>query len=88
MAALAKLSERFTAADIDEEIVLMRLDTGDFFSLSGTAAVIWRLIDGARDREQIISALATEFDTSDPTMAPDVDEFLDQMKQLGFVDCV
>ena len=55
MTALIKAAGRFTEADIDHEIVIMRLDNGEFFSLSGTAAAIWRLIDGERDTAALVA---------------------------------
>ena len=38
MGNLTKQANRFTETDIDEEIIVMRLDNGEFFSLSGTGA--------------------------------------------------
>ena len=85
MTVIAKYTERFTEADIDDEIVIMRLDTGDFYSLSGTSAAIWRLIDGTRDRRSLLSALASEFDGDPDAMNKDVDDFLDNLRELGLL---
>ena len=41
MPAITKLLDRFTETDIDEEIIIMRLDTGDLLSLAGTGATVW-----------------------------------------------
>lgn len=84
MSAIAKLTDRFTATDVDDEIVIMRLDTGEFFALSGTAAAIWRLIDGQRDLEAIRSLLAAQFQT-DEALGADVDEFLATMREQGLL---
>ena len=85
MTAIAKLSDRFTEADIDHEIVIMRLDTGEFFSLSGTGAAIWRLIDGERDRASLLGALTSEFEDDEATIVDDVDEFLTRLKDVGLL---
>jgi hypothetical protein len=85
MSALAKQPGRFSETDIDEEIVVMRLDNGEFFSLSGTAAATWRLIDGTRDREALLAALAEEFGGNASSMAADVDEFLGRLRELGLL---
>jgi hypothetical protein len=85
MTALAKLTDRFTEAHIDDEIVVMRLDNGEFFSLAGTGAIIWRLIDGTRDRKGLVTALADEFDGDEAEIASDVDEFLAQLKETGLL---
>ena len=84
-AAINKLSDRFTEAAIDEEIVVMRLDNGEFFALSGTAAATWRLIDGKRDRQALLNALADEYSTDEKRIAPDVDEFLVRLTEAGLL---
>ncbi len=85
MTILAKQAGRFTETEIDDEIVVMRLETGEFFSLAGTAAATWRLIDGTRDRDALVKALAADFDGSEADMAPDVDEFITELKELGLI---
>ena len=85
LTALTKRFDRFTEADIDSEIVVMRLDTGEFFSLSGTSAEIWRLIDGSRDRRALITALTADFDADEERIAADVDAFLMQLRDTGLL---
>ena len=85
MNRVIKLSERFTEAAIDDEIVIMRVDTGEFFSLTGTAATTWRLIDGNRNRDALLAALADEYSTDEAAIAADVDDFLAQLKETGLL---
>ena len=85
MTAIAKLTDRFAETDVDDEIVIMRLDNGEFFALSGTAAAIWRLIDGERDPEALRAALAAEFQADESQIGSDVDEFLLRMKEKGLL---
>lgn len=84
-AAINKLSDRFTEAEIDDEIVVMRLDNGEFYALSGTAAATWRLIDGKRDRTALLGALAREYAGGEDEMAADVDELLMQLRDAGLL---
>ena len=81
MNALAKRTERFA----ETEVVVMRLDNGDFFSLAGTAAATWRLIDGTRNRAALVTALTTEFDGDEAEIAADVDEFLVKLREMGLL---
>jgi Coenzyme PQQ synthesis protein D (PqqD) len=85
MAVLRKLTGNFTEVDIDGEIVLMRLDNGDLLSLAESAAAVWRLIDGERDRPALVSALEAAFDAGDGNIARDVDDLLGQLKEAGLV---
>jgi len=86
MSALVKRFDRFTETAIDDEIVIMRLDNGEFFALSPTAAAIWRLIDGERDRVSLRAALGDIFHAGEQRMAADIDEFLEQMTAAGLLD--
>ena len=86
MTALIKRHDRFTETAIDDEIVIMRLDNGEFFALSQSAAAIWRLIDGTRDRARLLTALGEVFDADERKIAADVDEFLRQMRAAGLLD--
>lgn len=86
MTAITKRLERLTEAEIDDEIVVMLIDKGEFFSLSGTAVAIWRKIDGTRDRSALIRELAAEFDVPEKEVAADVDEFLERLGGLGLID--
>lgn len=84
-AMLRKIPDRFSETRIDEEIVVMQLDTGVFFSLTGSAAAIWLLLDGTRDRAALLAALAAQFDCGEAMIAPEVDAFLAHLAEAGLV---
>lgn len=85
MGALTKLTEKFTETAIDGEIVIMRLENGEFFGLSGTAAATWQLIDGIRDRAALLEALAAQFSTPEEQITRDVDDFLARLMASGLL---
>ena len=58
---LAKATGRFTETTIDDEVVVMSLASGDFFSLTGSARAIWDMLDAHHDRAGLIGALAKEY---------------------------
>lgn len=85
MAAVRKLSGRYSEADIDDEIVLMRLDNGELLSLADTGAAIWRLIDGQRDRLALAAELAREYEAGADEIERDLDELIGQLTEAGLV---
>ena len=86
MTAIAKDHARFVETVIDDEIVVMQLDSGDFFSLRDTARAIWEAIDGARDRAAICSELADDFpDTHPDELAADVAAFVTRLRAAGLL---
>jgi hypothetical protein len=85
MASLRKLSERFTETRADDEIVVMRLDSGDFLSLQGTAAAAWSLIDGTLDRDDLVARLAADYSADRPKVEAELDEFLAELERMGLI---
>lgn len=85
MTILAKDPARFVETVIDEETVIMLLDSGDFFSLSETGRAIWQLIDGQRDRAALLAALSAEYDVPVEVLAPDLDDFLADLRTAGLL---
>ena len=88
MSLLAKDPTRFAETRIEDETVVMSLETGDFFSLTGTAQAIWRLLDGTRDRVALLSALAESYGATPDGIAAEVDSFLDELRAAGLISTV
>ena len=84
-ASVNKLADRFSETAIDDEIVVMNLESGDFFSLTGTARAIWLLIDGARSPIELRAALAREYGIGEDDIAADVDTFLAELGSAGLI---
>lgn len=82
---LVKHFSAFSESTIDGEVVLLNLQDGTFFSLTGTAAVIWPLIDGTRTRAVLLAQLAEAHGAAAEAIAPDLDAFLAQLAEAGFV---
>ena len=85
MTGPTKAIGRFSEAVIDGEIVVMSLDNGNFFSLTGTARDIWVLIDGAHDRAAIMTVLAERHGVASDAIAGEVDAFLAQLGEAGLL---
>jgi len=82
---LKKQEAKFTQTQIDDEIVVMLLASGEFLSITGTGAEIWNRIDGNCDRAALIAALVEEFDASETQISADVDAFLAELIDAGIV---
>jgi len=82
---LTKATGHFTETEIDDEIVVMSLESGDFFSLTGTAKAIWLVLDAGLDRQGLIAHLVGEFGAAPDAIGPDVDTFLEQLRGAGLL---
>jgi pyrroloquinoline quinone biosynthesis protein D len=84
--APAKDPSRFVETAIDDEAVVMSLESGDFFSLKDTARAIWDLIDGSRDEAALAASLATHYPDADPALlAGDVVRFVGELRDAGLL---
>lgn len=84
-AALVKQWNRFSETVVEGEVILLNLDDGAFFSLSGTAATIWPMIDGTRNRDALLTDLGAIYDAPVASIAGELDQFLAQLQEAGFV---
>lgn len=82
---LRKTEGAYSETAIDDEIVVMSLANGDFFSLTGTAQAIWLLIDGTRTRAALLADLAAQFSCTENQIAPDLDAFLADLGAAGLL---
>lgn len=85
MAAPRKLLDRFVETAVDDEILLVDMEGGVLFALDGTAAAIWRSIDGQRDCAAMAAALAREFDAEAVEIERDCRALVGELAGAGLV---
>jgi hypothetical protein len=64
---------------IDQEAIAINLLTGDYFSFSGCAPVIWKLLMTGADIGQLLAAVRDAFDDVPADAAGQLSDFLDQL---------
>ena len=84
-AVISKLHGSFSETLIDDEVVVMSLNSGDFFSLTDSSKEIWQLIDGTRTRDGIIAELAHVYEGKLEAISEDLDDFLNRLQETGFI---
>jgi hypothetical protein len=87
MMTLTKAKGQFSESAIDDEIVVMSLDSGTFFSLSETGRSIWELLDRHSDRAELLTALAQTYGQDETAIAAELDEFLASLGAAGLLVC-
>lgn len=86
MAAIRKLTENFIATEVGDETLLIDLDGGEMFSLSGSARAIWDAINGERDAPAIAAALAPSFDEAVEVIERDAIALVAALAEAGLVE--
>lgn len=73
------------AAEMDGDIVMMSVEHGSYFGLTGIAPDIWNLLENAKSADELIDLLQPIYDVSEDVLRADVDVFLDDMLKNGLV---
>ncbi len=84
---ITKRKDQYSQTAIDDEIVVMSLDSGTFFSLTGTGRSIWELLDQHSERAQLLAALAEAYGQDESAIAGEFGTFIASLSAAGLVDC-
>ncbi|PIS47781.1 MAG: PqqD family protein [Elusimicrobia bacterium CG08_land_8_20_14_0_20_51_18] len=71
--------------EIDDELVLLNLETSEYYSLNHTGAVIWKALEKGKKTDAIASDLSREFKIDRETADSDLEAFLRAVTKLGLV---
>jgi len=80
-----KKSEDVTFQTVAGEAVLIRLDTGTYFSLNQVATQFWEMLDGKRSIGEQASLLASTYEVDVETVTRDLLELARQLEDERLV---
>ena len=78
MSVFYQKNERIAGEEFEDEVVLIDVDKGLYFSLQGAAKDIWHAFTEARLTQTVVKAFVTQVADAD---AKAVDDVVEQMKQ-------
>ena len=71
---------------IDDEVVMMNIETGEYYGLNAVASRIWEALENPITFDRLINLLMQEFDIDETTCHNDVARFLNQMAEKKLVN--
>ncbi len=71
---------------VDDETVMMDVDSGRYLGLSRVGSRIWELIEQARSTDAIVAQLIEEYDVSAAQCHADVQAFLSFLADQGAIE--
>lgn len=63
----------------DDEVIIINMESGNYFSLNSTGAYVWSLIEAGFAVDGIVGRLRDDFEGADSSAAPSVNELLEQL---------
>ena len=80
-----RISPSARASRVGEDLVLLQLDRGTYYSLNSTGAWLWEQIGDGATLTQLCASLAEEFGTDAATARNDLTELVDALVAEGLV---
>jgi hypothetical protein len=75
------------SATRDKLMVLLDLETAQYYQLNAMAARIWTLLCDELSIDDIVSDLANRYEAPSTTIREDVVRLVDRMREAGLVAC-
>lgn len=78
-------SDNFVESNVDDEVIVMHLDEGNFSSLKSTGLRIWSMLDEPTSVAKICETLLGEFDVSESDCQEQTIAFLQGVSERGLI---
>lgn len=80
-----KRNKEVFASEIDDEVVMMNVDTGKYYGMDTVGSRIWELIAEEIQVKEVINKLMEEYDVGEEQCEKDVLEFLNELYENKLV---
>jgi len=80
------MKDRVYAESLQDETILLQLESGQFFSLDAVGTRLWELLAEHRSTEAVIAAASREFDVGPERLATDLETLVRQLAYHGLID--
>ena len=76
-----KRGDQIIAQKAANEVLLLNMEDGNYYSLNEIGGRVWELCDGDRTVPQVVAALAAEYEAPYSTLENDVIELLEGFRK-------
>ena len=74
------------ASKLDDELVMIDVDLGKYFSMNPVASSIWECIETPKTMDEICNVLLSTYSVDRATCTQEVTTFLSELKGMKLVD--
>ncbi len=72
------LTEEFVWKEVGDQVVVLNLDSGVYYSLNPTGSRVWKGLMDQSSLDDIVGKLCDEYSVSEATARKDAEEMIDQ----------
>jgi hypothetical protein len=69
----------------EDEVVIINLENGNYYSLNGTGAQIWKELESSGIAEAVAAALVARYEAPETTIRHAVESFIRQLEEQGLI---
>ncbi len=80
---LLRRNEAFLSTRVDDEVVVLNAETGDFVGLTASAAAAWDMLEQPHDLDALCAGLVERFDVSAEHCRAELEPFIAAMIERG-----
>lgn len=81
-----KVPEGIIRTELDDEIVLMHIESGKYYSLNAVGSVVWKTLASPATLSELCELVMQEFEVDQETCRRDVEVLLDDLLGLKLVE--
>jgi len=74
-----RLAEQVSLTDVDDQAVLLDLDSGTYFGINHVGAYFLRLMESDYNSQQAIQEIARHYDVDTKNVETDINELIEQL---------
>lgn len=80
-----RVNDSVVEAKLDNELVLLNVETGIYFGLDEVGSMIWSLTADGEDEASIVEHILSEYDIERIQVETDVREFIKRLESKGLL---
>ncbi len=81
-------SKQVVQSKIDDEVVMMDIESGFYFGLNSVASIIWELLKDGKTVDELADYLITEYDVNREQCLDETDILIKKMLDLKVIRCL
>jgi hypothetical protein len=70
---------------IDGEVVIINMQSGSYYSLMDTGAIVWEMLEQSWGRSDMLDRLVAQYDADADTLAQSLDQLLEQLHNESLI---
>ncbi|WP_456428747.1 PqqD family protein [Nitratifractor sp.] len=78
-----EFSDKLFVQEVDGELVLLDMQSENYFGLDATASDIWRILQEGKTLDETVNALLEIYDVDAETLRKDLSNFVSQLQEQG-----